>query len=449
MSNHEEIIDSISNPGAERYILAYIFKYPDAIYDIGARLKEDDFCVLANKIIFSTMLMVAGRAVIDPQVIISSCIDNNLLNKVGGEEYIAHLMLTSVNPSNVDYYIDLLRSLSVRRRVYKEALNIMNDAVSDDESDIDTFLGKQQQRLLDISLGVEDIDKVVNLGDNVDEWLEQRALINDEVPGIPTGFPLFDKDIGGLYKTRLYVIQAYSKVGKSALMTNWALHISVLAKNKVPVLYIDTEMPTEEVRSRALASISGVPEKNIVNGTYVRSDESIDAVRRARNLIKDGLFYHVYLPVFTPDQIYNLARKYKMKYGIKVLFFDYLKIPDSKELRSVNINEYQQLGFLASMLKNSIAGELDIPVVTGAQSNREGQLADSIRILRYCSHILHLRNKTEAEIARDGTDLGNQLLEMTYSRHGGEDYKVWIDYNRPIIKMNELCRADTSSSSPW
>jgi replicative DNA helicase len=175
------------------------------------------------------------------------------------------------------------------------------------------------------------------------------------------------------------------KTGKSAHALNVGINVAV--GQGIPVLYIDTEMPTEEQIDRMtsiIATDSGtvVPERLVISGMYSRNPRMKEAVDDyAKPLIQGAPFYHVYMPDFSPEKIHNLARKFQRQHGVTwngfenqfVLIFDYIKMDESSF--KGNQQEYIILGQITNMLKNKIAGAMGIPVLAYAQINpRTGYL---------------------------------------------------------------------------
>jgi replicative DNA helicase len=224
---------------------------------------------------------------------------------------------------------------------------------------------------------------------------------------------------------------------------------NIAVNEKVPVLYIDTEMPTEEQIDRLLSILSldtgnGVPEQMITKGTYANNAKFKGVIDDyARPILRDAPLFHVYMPDFTPEKIYNLCRKFQRQHGIEwngyqnqfVLIFDYIKL-DEDSLKK-NIQEYLVLGQITNMLKNKVAGMLGIPVLAYAQINpRTGHNAEDInsshmsgsnRIVMFVNELSFIRKKTEEELTRTGIEGGNVVWKVGESRNGGS-YEGWIDY---------------------
>jgi replicative DNA helicase len=281
----------------------------------------------------------------------------------------------------------------------------------------------------------------------IDVILEKRESSPKDILGVPTGFTEYDRATGGLVPGRLKVVAATPKTGKSAHALNVAKHISV--EVGLPVLYIDTEMTTEEQIDRLLsilATESGttVPEHVITRGTYINNKYMQTAVDDyAKPILKNAPFYHMYMPDFTPEKIHNVCRKFQRQHGVDwngfknqfVLIFDYIKLDEDSHKK--NMSEYLVLGQTTNMLKNKVAGSMGIPVLSYCQinprtSDRQSELnsthiSGSNRIVMYVNELSILRKKSDEEIAKDGVENGNRVWKLGETRNGG-DYEGWIDY---------------------
>jgi Replicative DNA helicase len=310
---------------------------------------------------------------------------------------------------NTKLFVEHIIQASARREVYETALKVADEAIKAKDVPLDEYLMSVEARFRDITIDYQVSQEVVQIGEGVGDRLKKRLLNPQEVIGLRTGWKTFDKLTQGLKAGELTVVGARSKTGKSVTLLNWCRKISV--EDKVPALYIDTEMFTEEQQDRLLAQLSRVPEVEIKNGMFGRDTmngkarDKIARLQEASRMLKEAPFYHIYLPHFTPEKIVALARKYKIEYGIGLLVFDYIKLPSSGSL--VGEKEYQALGYLTSTLKD-IAGTLEIPVVSAVQLNRaavkadeidESMIAGSDRILQLANRVCFLRWKTEEERA--------------------------------------------------
>ena len=238
--------------------------------------------------------------------------------------------------------------------------------------------------------------------------------------GLPSKYDSFNKYF--TYETgELVVIQAKYKEGKSVLLMNEVVH---KLKNGVPVLVIDTEMQTRLYVERLLANLSGVEVKRIKNGNY--SEEESQKIKDAIAWIKKQKFKHIYKPEISDDELYITCKLWINKIGVRFLVYDYLKSNESDASTNYNV-----LGAKCDFLKNKIAGELNLAVLAACQLNRQGEVADSIKINRYLSVGIKYGHKTQEQIIRDGTECGNVYAKIYVNRLGTQmmedDENEYID----------------------
>lgn len=249
--------------------------------------------------------------------------------------------------------------------------------------------------------------------------------------GIPSKLPIIN-DYFTYEPTELVLVSGRAKAGKSAFMLNEAID---KIKKGIPTLYIDTEMSDRLFYERVLANLTGVDVKRIKSGRY--TDEEQARIEKARDWMKKQNFVHIYDPAMTDESEYAICKILKYKMGLQFVVHDYLKSNAADS--SV---QYNELGARCDFLKNKVAGELGLSVLTGAQLNRQGQVADSDKLERYCSVSVLWNPKTAEEFLSDGEDCGNYKLHIKLNRLGeqmadGEYIDVKFDGNKMRIEQTE------------
>jgi hypothetical protein len=238
----------------------------------------------------------------------------------------------------------------------------------------------------------------------------------------------------------LTVIAAHKKVGKSTCCMNIALNSAI--NEGIPILYIDTEMSTAKNKSRILSYITGIPEKRLKRGDV--SDKERILVRDVMDKFEGNInYYHKYVPGFTPESVTSLIRSYHIKYGVKLVIFDYIKAASSSDFK--NLKEYQLLGNMTIALKD-LAGILDIPILTAVQRSRSGDIADSDRIARYADTIIFLDVRTKEEVDELGFSYGLYKFVVKHARSGGttNDKGIGLQFRRPILTLYEAKKQFTT-----
>jgi replicative DNA helicase len=270
--------------------------------------------------------------------------------------------------------------------------------------------------------------------DGLQSVVDERRKTKVEFLGLSTGYPILDRQIDGLTPGGLHIVAARKKMGKSALLTNIAMHVG--ARLKTPLLYVDTEMSYGEWRNRAVAMISGVKERDFKHGGY--DDATYAKLCKAVTLLDNTKIFHERMPGYSADKLVALFKKYKAKEGIGLMVFDYLKEPESSSIEGPR-KEYQVLGDVTTRLKD-LAGELDIPALTAVQLNRSNDVADSDRIARYADVVAFWMNRTKEEIDESGMESGLYKLVIKDSRRGGETGEHGIGYNffKEYVEIKEV-----------
>lgn len=256
--------------------------------------------------------------------------------------------------------------------------------------------------------------------DNIWEEICNRRSDNG-VYGIPSKFNIFNDYF--TYETgELVVVQAKYKRGKSVLLMNEVVH---KLKNGVPTLVIDTEMQTRLYTERLISHITGVEIKRIKSGQY--SKEEAQTIATCIAWLKDQPFVHIYDPQMTNEKMYSICKMLKYKIGLTFVVFDYIKSNETSTSDNYNI-----LGAKCDFLKNKIAGELDLAVLSACQLNRMGEVADSDKINRYLSVGIKWDYKTQEMIAKDGMECGNTFAKIYVNRLGQQmqedDEDEYIDF---------------------
>lgn len=374
------------------------------------------------------------------------------VEELGGMDYLMTMEEARISEENVKIYCNKIKQSYTRRKLYEVGEYAQNIAVDDKSATLNPseLIHAVETKIGDLSIDAQTNEDVYKMGDNTEAILAERAETPEQVPGLETGWTEFDRTTNGLQGDDLLIVVAESKTGKSVFLTNIATKFSII--DQIPILYIDTEMSARQQEDRILARLSGIPFNEIVSGMYVmdtvngKAEDKVARLKRAREQLNMGNYYHVYMPQFTIEKVSALARKFHRQFGIKALFFDYIKIPSSQGSFK-EVQEYQALGFLTSGLKD-IAGMLDIPVLAAAQANRTNLGSDkkdassiggSYRILQLASKLMFLTNKTDEQIAKQGIQNGNQTLQIAYQRNGesgGDPINIFFD--RPKLHMREV-----------
>lgn len=256
-------------------------------------------------------------------------------------------------------------------------------------------------------------NEVHTIGEEIDDiWDEIVSRRNkDGGYGLPSKFPTlshyFTYEPG-----ELVVIEADRKAGKSAFLMNEAVD---KVRVGVPTLVVDTEMRKPTYVSRLLSHLSAVSVNDIKNGTYDKASE--ERIEYWRDWLKEAELVYIYDPFMTMEQLYTVCKTLKTRMNLGFVVYDYMK---SNE-KSTGDN-YNVLGAMCDFLKNKIAGNLNLPVLSAAQLNRSGEIADSLKINMYASVAVKWGMKNTERIMKDGDECGNAWAKVCLNRLGESQF---------------------------
>jgi replicative DNA helicase len=412
----------------ERALMSYSFKRIDNFYTIISKMDEKDFLYPEHSTLFVLLKSLLNKGVekFDITMLVEVARNEGCLQSIGGIDYLQTINNMEVADGNFNVYMNNVLEASTKYQLHcllKEGLAKVVDNAKDGLDSAD-LMGAVENNILNLSTESKAVNEPKDFADGLVEYIEERKENRIEQIGLSTGHVVLDKQIDGLVPATLFVIGARMKEGKSAFLTNMALHVAFIEEKTV--LYIDTEMPYQQWRPRAVSAMSGVKERQIIHGGY--SDEvHRQIVKRCIERVDNSKLFHEYMPGYSVDKIIALYKKYKVKHDLGLIMFDYLKEPDSHSVDRQR-KEYQLLGDVTTALKD-LAGELNIPAVTAVQLNRAKEIADSDRIARYADIIGLWSTRDKEEIDKYGLEAGSHKLVVQNSRRGGQTPPLGIGYH--------------------
>ena len=241
-------------------------------------------------------------------------------------------------------------------------------------------------------------------------WAKIKERQQSEKSGFDFKFPTLNEYVT-IERGELVLFGAQEKVGKSIMLLNCAVD---LLEKGASVLYIDSELSSEQFTLRLAAHLTGIEYKRIKYGRYTPEEEA--RIEAAIAHTKTWKLTHKNLPIFDSKTIYTVAKKVKHTQDIDVLIVDYFKM--NKEDADA-FETYMSGGALIDMVKNRLASDLEIAALGAVQLTRSGSVADSAKIARNCSSLILLRPKTDDELDDDGgKEFGTHALTVSRNRNG-------------------------------
>lgn len=187
-----------------------------------------------------------------------------------------------------------------------------------------------------------------------------------DTPKLGLGFDRLDDTIGGLEGGDVFVIGARPAVGKSAFVTQVAMHLAGLGKR---VGFYNLEMKERQMFERFVVSSSGISLTRLKRATrFLGTEEqtyqkAIDKLSKISNLI-----------ISTGSKSISQIRAESRHMNYDIIIIDYLQLVIAdKQYRG---NRYAEVGAISKAVK-SLAMELNIPIIALTQLNRVSEGKDT------------------------------------------------------------------------
>ncbi|HVS75468.1 MAG TPA: replicative DNA helicase [Steroidobacteraceae bacterium] len=354
---------------AEQAVLGGLLLDPSAWDQVADAINESDFYRPDHRLIFEAIGALAGAAKPCDVVTVSEQLERTAkLEPAGGVAYLSTLARDTPTAANVRAYADIVRERSLLRQLIKAGTEITSAVFNNEGETARELVDRAEQKVFEIAeqgfrgrQGAVAVRSLLpQIIDQIDEWHTNPNALR----GLPTGFTDFDKITGGLRPGDLVIVAGRPSMGKSTLAVNMAEYAAVHQGTKASVAIFSLEMPSEQVITRMLASLGGVPLGNLRSGRI--SDDDWVRITSATSQLSEAKIFVDETPALTPTELRARARRIKREHGLDLVLVDYLQlmqVPGTKENRATEIGE------ISRGLK-VLAKELAVPVIALSQLNR-------------------------------------------------------------------------------
>ena len=353
------------NIEAEQSVLGAMLIKKEAITQAQELLRPDDFYREAHRIVFETMLELAGdNEAVDLVTLTEALRKKEMLEKVGGISFITALANYVPTAANIVYHAQIVKEKSELRHLIDAATEIASAAyeATDDVKDI---MDDAEKKILAVAANqtggaFEPIRNIV-----IDTVGRVETLYENQggLTGISTGFRDLDRDTSGLQKSDLILVAARPSMGKTAFTLNIATYAAMHGHT---VAFFSLEMSKEQLVQRMLCSEGGIDSQRLRTGQLEDADwdrliNTADRVSKASIYIDDTAGINVM-------DLRSKARRLKAEHGLDLIVIDYLQLMQGRSKGGDNSRQ-QEISEISRSLK-ALARELDVPVVALSQLSR-------------------------------------------------------------------------------
>ena len=423
-------MSKLTNGDYEMGVLGGLIKYKGMLQDNEGDLSEELFYYDNHKDIFRAIMYLYKQDKPLTKAGVSERLNQlDLLDKVGGKQYIDSLEDEIPNKYFLVPYIGELKELVYKRMVVKSAQQLIEGIESGE--DINTLLDKFE-RATEAPEASQGNNSLGDIMANIFDELESGTVIDK----VKTGIPIIDKCTNGIAPSELVTIGAKSGVGKSALAVRIAINMFKAGKK---VLIVSREMSKKQVAERILLSHSGVTKEQYENRDFndeqwVRIVETMEAFSGDGIIIDDK--------ISTIQEIKQAVRRTKPD----VLIVDYVQLLTPSNPRD---SRERQVAEISRELKK-MTSDFDMVVIQLTQLAEKGignyrpsgeSYTRESRAIYHDSNIViyvhHVTEEKEIEIAHNSTALKERQNAQTtkemlrrFEDNGTRLIEMIVDKNR-------------------
>ena len=332
-------------------------------------LKPECFYVDAHQRIYRAMQGLANKSQpIDILTVVEELRFREELEMVGGPYYVTKLTNSVVSSANIEAHARIILQKFIQRELIRISGEIISDAY-EDSTDVFDLLDQAESKIYEVTSthlrnNYETIDSVLV---KTIQRIEDLRHKNEDITGVPSGFPSLDRVTYGWQSTDLIILAARPAVGKTAFALNLARNAALHPTKSTPVAVFSLEMSAAQLVQRILSAESEIWLEKISRGKMEEHE--------MKQLYARGIQRLAQAPIFIDDtaalNIFELrakCRRLKNANNIGLIIIDYLQLMSGTGDR--NSNREQEISNISRSLKG-LAKELQVPIIALSQLSRE------------------------------------------------------------------------------
>lgn len=354
------------NLEAEQAVLGALIIEGSLINQVLEILTSEDFYKDSHKKIISAMIDLDRESKpIDLLTVFEFLkAKGQLLEDVGGSNYLTYLTEIVPSTANVNYYAQIVKEKSILRNLVVTASDIAKQS-HEDGIDVDDLVDRAEHSILEVGQNrVKPSFYDTNmLASGALEMIEALSKRKDHLTGVPTGFERLDHMTSGLQDSDLIIIAARPGLGKTSLCLNVATHSAIINKKNVAIFSL--EMTKEQLMLRMLSIQAKVSYSSIRSG-YI-GNKDLEKLVKAADVYSKANIYIDDTPAISSLELRAKARRLSKDKGLDLIMVDYLQL--MRGSRRTDTRE-REIAEISASLK-SLAKEIAVPVIAVSQLSRQ------------------------------------------------------------------------------
>ena len=369
-----------SNLEAEQALLGSILVNNDIIDEVSSLVSSNIFYDPAHVKIYEVIESLNNKGMIANPITLKNFFEkDNMLNEVGGTEYLVKLTRFSGSTKQAIDYAKIIHEMYLRRELVQISDKLSSDTLNanSQEQNAENIIEDTEKSLFDLAERGSFTQTFLKFNQALDQTIEMATLAmkNDQgIVGVPTGLSDLDEKLGGLHKSDLVILAGRPSMGKTALATNIAYNAAqniLKRQEKSSIAFFSLEMSSEQLSTRILSEQARIRSDDIRRGK-VTEEEINRYIETSRNIYNLPLYIDE-TPAITIATLSNRARRIKRLFGLNLIVVDYIQLMRASSIR--NDGRVQEISEITQGLK-ALAKELAVPVLALSQLSRAVEQRD-------------------------------------------------------------------------
>ena len=353
-----------SDISSEMAIIGCIITKSETIDQAIQLVKPYEFYDSRCQRIYKTLVNMYQKDIkIDEVSLISKLKSENILEEVGGEQFIVEITLSSFYTPNMDQYCENVKEKALLRALISACDEIVGKSY-EQKKDAKEVIEMAESKIFEISQ--KNLEKgLVRVSETMDETIKQLELLSlneGKITGVTTGISSVDDKLSGLQNSQLILLAARPAMGKTALGLTMAWNAANAGKS---VAFFSLEMSTYQLNQRLISMVSMIDLEKIITGN-LEADEWIEIIN-AITKIKEKEIYVDETAGITLSELRSKCKRLKAEEGLDLIVIDYLQLMTGEGRFD---NRQQEIAQISRGLK-SLSKEINCPVLSLAQLSRE------------------------------------------------------------------------------
>ena len=437
---------------AEKAVLGGLMLETERFDSVILKISDKDFHGKDHQLIFESMgELINENKPLDPLTVSEKLDSKNLLNKIGGKDYLISLATETPTAANLEAYAEIIRQRSVARQLMKANSEIAELINNPQGMDGFSLLDEAERKIFSLNdeanRSQSSIQSMKELIPKSIDRLHQLAESGSQLLGSSTGFKAIDNKLQGLQDGDLIVVAGRPSMGKTAFAMNIAENVLVENdENTGAVLVFSLEMPAESLTTRLLSGMSRLDQQDVRSGKL--DNKQVTQVVEQSKRLRELPLYIDDSSLLSPMELRARARRINRQEpnGLSLIVVDYLQlmqVPGTLE------NRVNQISEISRSLK-SLAKELNVPVIALSQLNRAveqrtdkrpmmADLRDSGAIEQDADVILFIYRD---EVYNEDTDQGTKAEIIIGKQRNGPIGKTYLTFLKQYARFEDFVPDD-------